>query len=281
VWCVLVAVDVIDGMTATTPGAWLGALLMLTFFAVASWRFFMPSPSISPVPLAALTATGAAVVAIHGGLQGFSVTEGLASWHAWTALAFLGVAASAAIAAPFTGIATPTIGELHFPMREGRWRVAAGQGRILNHHWIALDQREALDLVRIDWTRRSRRGVLGNADENFFAFGTAVVAPCTGTVIHAEDGHSDGVPDLVHAAGNHVIIDDGHEHVELAHLRLGTVTVSTGDRVHVGDRIGEIGNSGNSSEPHLHIQASRDGQPLRLRFIDVRGRLGRGRVVSP
>ena len=40
-----------------------------------------------------------------------------------------------------------------------------------------------------------------------------------------------------------------------------------------------VGNSGNSSEPHLHIQASRNGQPLRLRFTDVTGRLSRGRII--
>jgi murein DD-endopeptidase MepM/ murein hydrolase activator NlpD len=80
-------------------------------------------------------------------------------------------------------------------------------------------------------------------------------------------------------AGNHVTIDNGHELIELDHLRQSTVVVGTGDRVRSGDRIGEVGNSGNSAEPHLHIQASRNGQPLRLRFTDVTGRLGQGRII--
>ncbi|MGW0204476.1 peptidoglycan DD-metalloendopeptidase family protein [Streptomyces sp. NPDC003233] len=44
--------------------------------------------------------------------------------------------------------------------------------------------------------------------------------------------------------GNHVVIDTGHEHVVLAHLRPGTVSVTAGDVVRVGQLLGEVGNSG-------------------------------------
>nr|WP_313774902.1 M23 family metallopeptidase [Mycobacterium sp.] len=245
-----------------------------------SWRFFRPSLSIAPTPLAALTAIGTLAVAARGAWLHGSPIDGFTSSHAWSGLALAVLAAAAAIAAPFTGVATPMTGELVFPIREGRWRVVVGQGRIFNHHWRVPEQREALDLVRISRTGRSRRGVLGRANEHFYAFGTALIAPCTGTVIHAQDGFPDGVIDVPEAAGNHVVIDNGHERVLLAHLRSGTVAVSTGDQVRAGDHIGEVGHSGNSSEPHLHIHAERDGQPLRLRFSDVGGRLGRGRVIS-
>lgn len=43
--------------------------------------------------------------------------------------------------------------------------------------------------------------------------------------------------------------------VELAHLQKGSVRVETGDPVKMGQSIALVGNSGNTSEPHLHIHA--------------------------
>jgi len=279
VWCMAVTYDVIKGMTETEPGPWLRALLMLVFFTVMAWRFFAPSLLIAPAPIAPLTALGAAGVAGHGLWSGFSLNEAFSSGQIWYPAVIATLVIVAAIASPFTGVPTPMTGSLIFPLREGRWLVIAGQGRIFNHHWPAPEQREALDLVRLRWTGRARRG-LGRQQEDFPAFGTELLAPCSGIVVHAQDGLPDGVLDLTNAAGNHVIIDNGHELIALAHLRQSTVAVRTGDHVRAGDRIGEVGNSGNSSEPHLHIHASRNGQPLRLRFSDVTGRLGKGRIIS-
>jgi hypothetical protein len=53
----------------------------------------------------------------------------------------------------------------------------------------------------------------------------------------------------------------------------------TGQSVRAGDLLGEVGNSGNTTEPHLHIHAERDGLGLDLRFADVSGGLHRGRTV--
>lgn len=280
IWCVVVVLSVIDGVTTDDRESCTGTLFTLVFFTVMSWRFLLPSLSISPSPLAVLTGIGTGAVALHGIWIDGPLLGGFTSFHAWTSLFLASAAGCAAIAAPFTGVHSPMTGELIFPLRDGRWRVVAGQGRLLNHHWVAPEQREALDLVRIGWTGRPRRGMWGGAEENFFAFGAELVAPCAGTVVHAEDGRPDGVPDVVHAVGNHVVIDNGHEHVVLAHLRLGTVAVSTGDSVRPGDRLGEVGNSGNSTEPHLHVHVERDGHPLRIRFSDVSGWLGKGRVIS-
>lgn len=280
IWCLVVAMTVVGGVTATDPGAWAGALSTLVFFTIVSWRMFVPSPVIAPMPLAPLTAVGTVAVGARGIWLHGSATSGFTSSYALVGMVLAVLAATAVIATQFTGAAVPMTGELIFPMREGRWQVGAGQGRFLNHHWPALEQREALDLVRISTFGRSQRSALRRTNEDFHAFGTPLFAPCTGTVIHASDGLPDGVPNEVDAAGNHVVIDNGHEHVLLAHLRLGTVAVSTGDQVRAGDHIGEVGNSGNSTEPHLHIHVERDGQPLRLRFIDAPGRLPRGRVIS-
>ena len=66
-------------------------------------------------------------------------------------------------------------------------------------------------------------------------------------------------PDRDQLAGNHVLLDCGGIEVLLAHLLQGTVAVQTGARVAAGDHLGEVGNSGNTTEPHLHLSAQRRG----------------------
>lgn len=76
-----------------------------------------------------------------------------------------------------------------------------------------------------------------------------------------------------------MFIDTGSVLVKLAHLRPGTVTVATGDRVRAGQLLGEVGNSGDTTEPHLHLYAERDGLGLDLRFTGITGTLHRGRTL--
>ena len=81
-------------------------------------------------------------------------------------------------------------------------------------------------------------------------------------------------------AGNHVVIDHGNgEYSLLAHFRRGTVTVHAGDRVKAGELLGHCGNSGNSSEPHLHIHlqnaskfGSGEGLPMQFRDYCANGK---------
>ena len=109
-------------------------------------------------------------------------------------------------------------------------------------------------------------------------FGAELCAPCDGTVVAAEGTMPDfEVPnqDTVNRLGNHVILRCGGAEIVFAHMREGSVTVAPGDRVNVGERVGEVGNSGASTEPHLHIHAQRpapegappiSGEPLALRI---------------
>jgi murein DD-endopeptidase MepM/ murein hydrolase activator NlpD len=78
-------------------------------------------------------------------------------------------------------------------------------------------------------------------------------------MVHAaRDGLADLTPpqrDRENVRGNHVVITCGEVDVEIAHLRNGSVAVRAGDAVSSGQRIGAVGNSGNTTEPHLHIHA--------------------------
>jgi hypothetical protein len=97
-------------------------------------------------------------------------------------------------------------------------------------------------------------------------FGANVHAPCAGEVVVARDGMADqpaGEPNFSMMAGNHVVLRcDGHD-VLLAHFRQGSVSVSQGQRVAVGAVLGQVGNTGASDEPHLHVSVQRavDPQP--------------------
>ncbi|MNC48479.1 Murein DD-endopeptidase MepM [compost metagenome] len=67
-----------------------------------------------------------------------------------------------------------------------------------------------------------------------------------------------------------VVIDHGGEYSFLAHLKQGSVTVKKGDSVKTGDVIGKAGNSGNSSEPHLHYQVSDGADLFSSRSLNIR-----------
>lgn len=146
----------------------------------------------------------------------------------------------------------------------GEWLVAnGGVTRQTSHSWDLPNQRYAYDFVKAadsleEGSRCERQSVA-----DFSAFGQPVVAPADGIVACARDGRRDhrfpgsGAVDMWcrDIRGNHVLIRHRHDEFSLlAHLRKGSVSVAEGDSVRVGQKIGECGNSGHSTQPHLHFQ---------------------------
>jgi murein DD-endopeptidase MepM/ murein hydrolase activator NlpD len=120
-------------------------------------------------------------------------------------------------------------------------------------------------------------GFLPADPAQYAIFGTPVYAPCDGTVIRTENNREDmppPLPDREVIPGNHVLLDCGEFIVLLAHFKKGSVAVGKGQTIETGQMLGEIGNSGNTNEPHLHIHAQRrgtgemplDGEPLWMTF---------------
>jgi hypothetical protein len=160
------------------------------------------------------------------------------------------------------------------PLGPGRYLVAnGGGGPSVNAHATLLDQTIAqhrpywgtshgVDLVALDrWGFRAD-GILPADPARYIIFGRAVIAPCAGEIVAAVDALPDMlVPqvDRDHLAGNHVILRCSGVDILLGHFRQGTVRVRVGQRLNVGDAIAEVGNSGNTSEPHLHINAQVPG----------------------
>jgi hypothetical protein len=145
---------------------------------------------------------------------------------------------------------------------DGEWFVFWG-GRTVeqNYHAAHAHQRFAYDLV-VMRGGKSHDGD-GKSLEQYYCWGRPILAPGAGTVSVAVDGLPDQEPgkmDPANAAGNHVMIDHGNgEFSLLAHLRRGSVAVRPGERVEAGRKIGECGNSGNTSEPHLHYHLQNTG----------------------
>ena len=143
----------------------------------------------------------------------------------------------------------------------GTWTVAnGGPDPDTSHSWSIPGQRFAYDFVVTDERGKTHRGD-GRRLEDYYAFGAPVRAPADGVVVKAKDGRRDYArpgemdPFVTNLLGNFVVIDHGGgEYSLLAHLRRGSVRVKPGDRVTQGQVVGEVGNSGNSSEPHLHFQ---------------------------
>ncbi len=139
---------------------------------------------------------------------------------------------------------------------KGRWLVAwGGDTRELNQHHGVANQRFAFDFLGADEQGRTRKG-MGTRNEDYLCFGREILAPDDGVVTEAIDGVRDNVPGSMNpfsALGNTVIIQHRPYEVSvLAHLQQGSVRVKAGDKVKRGQVIGLCGNSGNSSEPHLH-----------------------------
>jgi biotin carboxyl carrier protein len=160
---------------------------------------------------------------------------------------------------------------LALPFAAGRWRVVSGGVTALNHHVTVPAQTAGIDLVaiRADGTRAC--GVSPSGLDAFESYGQDVLSPCPGVVVEVVEGEPDQPPHVVPRgihAGNVVRIATGGFVVHLSHLRQGSVKVQVGDEVAAGQPIGQVGNSGHSTEPHLHVHVERAGHGVQLRFTD-------------
>lgn len=178
------------------------------------------------------------------------------------------------------------------PFPPGHYLVAhGGSTQMVNVHLTTLDesverfrpwrgQSRGVDIFRMTPLGLHKSGWQPTDPAKYATFGSPVLSPCRGEVARVVDEHPDmTVPEMDrdNLPGNYVAIDCGDYFVILAHLRRGSITVAAGEPVDVGNALGQMGNSGNSSEPHLHLHAQRrlpeqeplSGEPL---WLTVNGR---------
>ncbi|MDQ3331363.1 MAG: M23 family metallopeptidase [Planctomycetota bacterium] len=148
-----------------------------------------------------------------------------------------------------------------------------GNTQDVNYHVVAPDQRWAYDIVVIDDEDRTARGD-GKSLEDYYIYDRPVLAPAFGAVMLAINDEPDmPIGELgggTDPGGNQIVlrVADG-EYLFLCHLKPGSVRVKKGDVVVAGREIARVGNSGNTSEPHLHIDLQDDvdfGEGLPLYF---------------
>jgi murein DD-endopeptidase MepM/ murein hydrolase activator NlpD len=100
-------------------------------------------------------------------------------------------------------------------------------------------------------------------------YGAPVLSPCNGAVIRVVDTFPDqprGLMDLKNPLGNQVVLRCGDADVTLAQLKPHSITARQGMNVAIGTPLAQVGNSGSTTEPHLHLHAERNGQPVPVTF---------------
>lgn len=158
---------------------------------------------------------------------------------------------------------------------QGEWYTFWGGTNVIeNYHYEGPGERYAFDFVQMKDGSSYKGDPAKN--ESYYAFGSQAVAPADGKVVVVVNDIPDNDPvgtfNETQPAGNNVVIDHGNgEYSLVAHLKMGSVSVKVGDIVKTGDPIGLCGNSGNSSEAHIHFQVADDpdifkGNSIRVKF---------------
>ena len=144
----------------------------------------------------------------------------------------------------------------------GKWVVVnGGLTKELSHSWGIPAQRYAYDFIIVDDESKSYSGDKLSVD-NYHCYDKDIIAPADGVVVGAYDKFKDTFVDGInvycdssHIAGNYIVIKHhDREYSAIAHLVPGSLKVKKGDIVKQGQVIAKCGNSGNSSEPHIHFQ---------------------------
>src|SRR5262249_44508043 len=152
--------------------------------------------------------------------------------------------------------------DLAFPLRGGTFVVLQGGASILTNsvHRFRHMSRDALDIAALAPSGNRAYTFLPSVVTDYAAYGVLVMSPCDGTVAIAREGVPGQEPggNAPTTAGNQVVIrrDGSDVFVAMCHLKPGSVRVRPGARVKAGDPLAQVGTSGNSIEPHLHIQAN-------------------------
>ncbi|RPF23066.1 M23 family metallopeptidase [Myceligenerans xiligouense] len=197
--------------------------------------------------------------------------------------------------------------DLEYPFI-GRWLTQnSPANRVPSHGTTLFGTSYAIDFVPVDKAGHTAPLTFASLvrpepTDRFPGFGRRVLAPIEGVVVAVRDIEPDhvayrGLPSVGYAltqrrraaggwpalAGNHVLIEGDGVVVAVCHLQQGSVEVRSGQHVRLGGLLGSCGNSGNSTEPHVHLQAvdGRDIERAKAVPLAFQGRLPRnGEIVD-
>jgi murein DD-endopeptidase len=191
------------------------------------------------------------------------------------------------------------------PLRGSEWLAGNGPGNSSGHRRALIPtgggariaQRFAIDFVQLFPDGRSFSGDEKD-NKSYRCYGAEALAVADAVVVATKDGIPENVPGLTSRAvpitletvgGNYVVLDlGGGRFAFYAHLQPGSLRVKTGDKVRRGQVVGLVGNSGNSTEPHLHFHISdansplgSEGLPFALPSFEVQGKGFGWKPASP
>lgn len=192
---------------------------------------------------------------------------------------------------------TPVV--VDFPL-QGVWYPPNTPGtKIPSHGSDLLGERFAYDFVGIDPNSRSMRFyrpsplqylTRGVRLQDCYGWGQPILCAAAGVVVQAEDGYPERNPvhlardipnllknartfnsnqtrDLRTLSGNFIIIESNAGYAVYAHAQTGSIIVSKGEKVEAGQRLANVGHSGNSTAPHLHFQLMDHPDPWKAQGI--------------
>lgn len=161
---------------------------------------------------------------------------------------------------------------LEFPLKNGVYIVGhGGSNPLINYHNVNESQRYALDISKLNAIGIRAWRIYPKELDRYAIFEEELYSPCDGRILDVDKRYKDSNPPKRgegHPAGNHVVIDCGKAEVTIAHMKENSILIDSSETVKIGDIIGKVGNTGNTTEPHLHIHTEKDGIGVPIIFND-------------
>ena len=147
-----------------------------------------------------------------------------------------------------------------YPLKGSAYFIAhGGSTPPLNYHGAFSEpQTYALDITQLNNWQYRAEGIYPSTLNDYAIFGDSVYSPTQGVVINTRDSLNDLQPpetDSPHPTGNHIWIKSDSVYTILAHLKHHSIQVEKGEKIAAGEAVAQVGNTGNTAEPHLHIHA--------------------------
>jgi hypothetical protein len=161
--------------------------------------------------------------------------------------------------------------KISFPLKNGRYIIIdGGDGKksfLGNYHyyfWKKNDSdnyksmRYAVDIIKIDKYGFAHKSIIPSDNRDFNVFDEKVFSPINGEVVYTVTNDEDNNPFIIPSNNsvNYIIIKNDNYYIFLMHFKKDSIAVKVGQMVLAGDYLGDVGNSGYSPWPHLHIHAA-------------------------
>lgn len=143
-----------------------------------------------------------------------------------------------------------------FPFKEEAFVFWGGETVEANYHMADINQQYAYDILMVANGAPYKGDPTKN--ESYFIFGKDIIAPCDAKVVQVIKGIKDNTPGVLNTTditGNTLVLETAQkEYLLFAHLKANSILVQEGDFVTQGQSIAQCGNSGNTTQAHLHLQ---------------------------